>query len=94
MIATARKSDPIQCFIAAEKVNHSLTKAQQFALDCINTYPGHTAKELEKIVGCDYGRIHKRCNELAAAKKITRLYRADRDGWLLYPVKQFNESLF
>ena len=91
--ATARRNDPVQCFVAADKVNENLTKAQQYALDCIKAHPGNTAQELEIIVKCPKpGRIWKRCGELDAAGKIHRIYRPDRDGYLLYP-KQ-NEFLF
>ena len=100
-IATARRTDPVQCHAAADRMNEGdrLTKAQEYALACIREYPGHTAQELEIIVKCPKpGRIWKRCGELAGMRKIRREYRPERDGYVLYPAEtkriRYELSLF
>jgi hypothetical protein len=97
MIAHARRQDPIQCHIAAEKATATLTKAQAEALEWIRKHPGHTSFELEQIAQCRPGRIWKRCGELAKQGRIVRTYRQDRNGWLLYPASSrimYNPVLF
>ena len=77
--AKARRSDPVQSYIAADSKNASgtLSADRMTVLDAVNTFPSHTAKwyDLTSFC-CTDGKAHRRAPELEALGLITR----DRTG--------------
>jgi hypothetical protein len=74
-IATARRTDPVQCHAAADRMNDGrLTEHEQYALDYIARYPGRSAQGLEYIAGCKPGKIWKRIKGLVDKGAVIRTY--------------------
>lgn len=87
--ATARKTDPVTSHAAADRMNQgdSLTRDEQFTLKWVRMFPGHSAKQLERLANDEAQRIHRRAKGLETKGEIKRVN--DGTGELkLYLIKK------
>ena len=70
-----------------------LSNDERFALAAVKNFPGHTAKQLEKITNDINGKIHRRIKGLVDKGKVKRVYPENCREALLYPA-EFKERLF
>jgi DNA-binding MarR family transcriptional regulator len=81
----ARRTHPASSHAECQRQTEELTASMQFALQWIRQYPGHTAKELERLAGCEPGQIWKVAAQLERRHLVVR--RSEGSNPLkIYPV--------
>lgn len=68
----ARRGHPASSHAECRRQNENLTPSMQYALQWIRRYPGQSAKELERLAGCEAGRIWKVIAQLERRGWVTR----------------------
>lgn len=81
----ARKNHPASSHIECHRQNNELSQSMQYALRWIRKYPGHSAKELERIAGCEAGAIWKVAAQLERRGLVVRKSEGGR-SMKIYPV--------
>lgn len=80
----ARSGSPESSQVKCQQQNETLAESMQFAMRWIRRYPGRSARELEKIAGCDPGMIWKVAAQLERRGYVTRKKQGSR-SLKIYP---------
>lgn len=67
-----RKNHPVSSKAECQRQNDELSESMRYALRLIWAYPGHSARELEKLAHCEPGRIWKVAAQLERRGLIER----------------------